>query len=109
TSGITLVSADGGTVAQFSSASSYAGFASVDFGTGAAKNVDVRASAAGYGVNVLIRLDSPTGQTVATVYPAGGGAWGTASNSMYPVPTGIHKVYVTTSAAGTKINWIKFR
>jgi oligosaccharide reducing-end xylanase len=106
-SGTTTEAGDGGTVVNFSGGSSWIVFNNVDFGAGGAGSVQFRAYDPGFGVNVQVRLDSPTGSVLCTVYPSGGGVWNTASNTCWPKPTGIHTLYITVSSAA-KLNWIKF-
>ncbi len=106
--GITKLTADSGTVVNFSNTSDWIGFTNVDFGTSGASNISIRATDAGYGANIQIRLDSPTGVQIATVYPNGGGVYQVKSNSVYPKPTGVRTVYIKVTSNNVKINWIKF-
>ncbi|MCE3254382.1 MAG: endo,4-beta-xylanase precursor [Cellvibrio sp.] len=107
-SGITKLTADGGTVINFSTASDWIGIANVDFGSAGPGNIAIRATDPGYGANIQVRLDSPTGVQIATVYPNGGGVYQVKSNSIYPTPAGVHTVYLKVTSNNVKINWIKF-
>ncbi len=106
--GITKVAGDGGTVVNFANSTDWVSIPNVNFGTTGASNVNVRSTYSGYGASIQIRLDSQTGQQIATVYPNGGGVYTTAANSVYPKPTGVHTIYVKVSNSGVKINWLKF-
>ncbi len=107
-SGTTKLSGDGGTVVKFNSTSSWIAF-TVNFGSSAPSSVTFRAKDVGYGANIIIKLDSPNGQEIGRVYPSGGGVWNTASNSLYPRPTGIKTIYIMTSSPNLEINWFKFQ
>lgn len=103
-SGTSNVSADGGTVVQYSSSSSYTAY-SVNFGTTGPATVQVRGYYSGSGMTISFYLDSANGTNFATVYQSGSGAWFTNSNSCYPVPTGTHTVYVKVNSSNAQVNW----
>ena len=107
-SGATTQAGDGGTVVNLSTSSSYIAFANMDFGAGGAGSVQIRNWEAGAGVNLQIRLDSPTGSILCTVYGSGNGNWATNSNTCYPKPAGVHTLYITSSSSNTQFNWFKF-
>jgi Carbohydrate binding module (family 6) len=100
---------DGGSVANLISASSYIVLNAVNFGSSGAASVEFRTNTPGFGTNLQIRIGSQTATVFCTVYPAGGGAWETKSNSCFlpTKPTGLQNVYVTVSGAA-KINWLRF-
>ena len=107
-SGVTTQAGDGGTVVNLSTSSSYIAFANTDFGAGGANSVQIRNWEAGAGVNLQIRLDSPTGTILCTVYGTGNSTWATNSNTCYPKPTGIHTLYITSTGSNTQFNWFQF-
>lgn len=107
-SGITKVSGDGGTVVNFANSTDWVSISNVNFGAAGASNVNIRSTYSGYGANIQVRLGSPTGQQIATVYPNGGGVYSIAANSLWPKPTGVHTIYIKVSSPGVKINWLKF-
>jgi len=106
--GISKVSGDGSTVVNFANSSDWISFSNIDFGAAGASNLNIRSTYAGYGASIQVRLDSLTGQQIATVYLNGGGVYGVAANQVYPKPTGIHTIYIKVSNNDVKINWLKF-
>lgn len=106
-SGTVVESADGGTVVNLTSATSYLIFNGLNFGTSGAASVQFRANTTTSGVNLQIRIGSLTASPVCTVYPDSTGAWHLKSNTCYPKITGTQNVYVTTTGP-VKINWFKF-
>jgi oligosaccharide reducing-end xylanase len=108
-SGATLEAGDGGTVASLASSSSYIVLNGVDFGASGAASVEFRVSTPGFGTNLQIRVGNQTATVFCTVYPAGGGAWETKSNTCFAPnkPTGLQNVYLTVTGAA-KINWLRF-
>jgi oligosaccharide reducing-end xylanase len=105
---VTKPAGDGGVVVNFGTTSDWIKFNNIDFGTAGAGNVNIRSTDVGYGANIEIYIDSPTGTKVATVYPNGGSVYTTAANQVYPKPTGVHNVYIKVTSANVKINWLKF-
>ncbi|GLW57090.1 glycosyl hydrolase family 8 [Kitasatospora phosalacinea] len=97
TTATATATADGGTVVQLTGSRSSLAFTNVDFGTTGAASVAFRVSTTAPGVNVQIRLGSPTASPVCTVYPDGNGTWHTKSNTCYPKPTGVQTLYITTT------------
>jgi len=106
--GITKVAGDGGTIVNFANSTDWISIPNVNFGTTGANNLSIRATYAGYGASVQIRLGSPTGQQIATAYLNGGGVYSVAANQVYPKPTGVQTIYIKVSNANVKINWLKF-
>lgn len=107
-SGVSNIAGDGGTVVKFNSTSSYIAFTNVNFGANGAGSITFRAKDAGYGANIQVRVGSPTGSVLCTVYPSGGGVWATSSNTCYPKPTGTQTLYITVTSANVEINWFQF-
>ncbi len=107
-SGTSILSGDGGTVVRFNSTTSWVSF-NFDFGSSGPNSVTFRAKDPNYGANIILRLDSPNGQEIGRVYPSGGGVWNTASNGLYPRPTGVRTIYIMTSSPNVEINWLKFQ
>ncbi len=107
-SGVTIQAGDGGTVVNLSTSGSYIAFANMDFGAGGANSVQIRNWEAGAGVNLQIRLDSPAGTILCTVYGTGNSTWATNSNTCYPKPTGVHTLYITSTGSNTQFNWFQF-
>jgi oligosaccharide reducing-end xylanase len=108
-SGTSNEAGDGGTVVNFTNASSYIILNNVNFGTSGAGSVQFRANTLTSGENLQIRIGSQTASPFCTVYPDSNGLWHTKSNTCYlpTKPTGLQNVYVTVTGA-TKINWLKF-
>jgi endo-1,4-beta-D-glucanase Y len=107
-SGVTIQAGDGGTVVNLSTSSSYVAFANVDFGAGGANSQQIRNWETSAGVNIQIRLDSPTGSVLCTVFGTGNSTWATNSNTCFPKPTGVHTLYITSTSSNTQFNWFKF-
>ena len=81
----------------------YAGYKRVDFGTRTAQTVHAvvsKARAASIEARLEVRLDSPTGQLIATLDVPATGTWNDVEATVAPV-TGIHDVYIlpTTKTA----------
>jgi endo-1,4-beta-xylanase len=106
-SGVTTETGDGGTVVSLSSASSYIEFNGVQFGSPGASSVSIRADTPTYGLNLQVRLGSPTASPDCIVYPSGNNTWTLSSNSCYPDPSGTQNVYITTTGA-VQINYLVF-
>jgi oligosaccharide reducing-end xylanase len=107
--GATIEAGDSGSVANLASSSSYIVLNGVNFGSSGAASVEFRINTPGFGTNLQVRIGSQTATVFCTVYPAGGGAWETKSNSCFlpTKPTGLQSVYVTVTGAA-KINWLRF-
>ncbi|MCX7820441.1 MAG: glycosyl hydrolase family 8 [Brevinematales bacterium] len=106
--GVSVISGDGGTVVRFNSTTSWVAF-NCDFGSSEPSGATFRAKDPAYGANIIIRMDSPNGQEIGRVYPSGGGVWNTASNGLYPRPTGKRTIYIMVSSPNVEINWFKFQ
>lgn len=64
------------------------------------------------GVHFDVRLDSPDGETIATVtHPATGGwqNWTTVGTELEYVPEGIHDLYIVFNSDGQNMNWFQFQ
>ena len=85
----------------------------VDFGSGGADRVNIRAASASGGGTLTLRLGSATGPAIATLpIAATGGAqtWTTLSADVSGA-TGTHDLYLTVSGNGTSLfnlNWWQF-
>ncbi|MBR7831877.1 glycoside hydrolase family 11 protein [Actinospica durhamensis] len=106
-SGVTTAAGDGGTVVSLSGASSYLAFNGVQFGSSGAADVSFRVANPTAGLNLQVRIGSPTASPACTVYPSGNDTWTLSSNSCYPKPSGTQTVYITSTGA-TEINYLVF-
>ncbi|WP_051731649.1 glycosyl hydrolase family 8 [Kitasatospora phosalacinea] len=95
--GATTRSDDGGTVVQLTGSGSSLALTDIDFGTTGAAGVSFRASTTTPGVNLQVRLGSPTASPACTVYPDSNGTWHTKSNTCYPKPAGVQTIYITAT------------
>ncbi len=106
-SGVTTEAGDGGTVVSLSGASSYIAFNGVQFGSSGAANVSFRVANPTAGLNLQVRIGSPSASPACTVYPSGNDTWTLSSNSCYPKPSGTQTVYITSTGAA-EINYLVF-
>jgi len=106
-SGVTTEAGDGGTVVSLSGPSSYIAFNGVQFGSPGAASVSFRDDNPTAGLNLQVRLGSPSASPACTVYPNGNGTWTLSSNSCYPMPSGTQTVYITSTGA-VQINYLVF-
>lgn len=108
-SNISVLNGDGGELVNFEGGdTSWISF-ELDFGSVEPQSVDVRAMDPNWGGNIIVRIDSPTGQEICRIYPSGGGNWSLCSNSTWPRPTGKKTVYILTNNSGMQINTIEFK
>ena len=106
-SGVTTAAGDGGTVVSLSGASSYIAFNGVQFGSSGASSVSFRVANPTAGLNLQVRIGSPSASPACTVYPSGNDTWTLSSNSCYPKPSGTQTVYITSTGAA-EINYMVF-
>ncbi len=106
-SGVTTEAGDGGTVVGLSGPSSYVAFNGVQFGSPGATGVSFRVANPTPGLNLQVRIGSPTASPACTVYPSGNDTWTLSSNTCYPKPSGTQTVYVTASGP-VELNYLEF-
>jgi len=105
--GITLVSDNNGTVVEFSGTQSWIAL-DVDFSS-EPQGIELTAMTLSWGEKLSFYVDSPDGQNFSTVYLNGGGIWALNNNTCWPRPTGVHRIYIVASQAGTRLDNLKFR
>jgi len=95
----------------------YVAYADVDFGATPPASLSARVASASTATGFLdFRLDSPTGQVVASVGTSGTGGWQTWASRTATVTaaaTGVHRLYVVARAGSgsgdlTNLNWFRF-
>jgi len=95
----------------------YTAYADVDFGATPPTSLSARVASAATATGFLdFRLDSPTGQVVASVPTSGTGGWQTWTSRTATVSaaaTGVHRLYVVVRAGSgsgdlTNLNWFRF-
>jgi endo-1,4-beta-xylanase len=106
-SGATTQAGDGGTVVSLSGPSSYIAFNGAQFGSPGAASVSFRAANPTAGLNLQVRIGSPSASPACTVYPSGNGTWSLSSNTCYPKPSGTQTIYITATGA-VQINYLVF-
>jgi endo-1,4-beta-xylanase len=106
-SGATTEAGDGGTVVSLSGPSSYIAFNGVQFGSPGAGSVSFRVENPTPGLNLHVRIGSPSASPACIVYPAGNNTWNLNSNTCYPKPSGTQTVYITSTGA-VKIHYLVF-
>jgi endo-1,4-beta-xylanase len=106
-SGVTTQAGDGGTVVDLSDPNSYIAFNGVQFGSPGAAGVSFRVANPTPGLNLQVRIGSPSASPACTLYPNGNDTWTLSSNTCYPKPSGTQTVYITATGA-VELNYLEF-
>jgi hypothetical protein len=93
----------------FNAAKSWVRFNEVDFGRGAQKSIEVRATASGAST-LEVRLDKVDGPVLGRIEVGKGTDWKTASVAAKKIPGGVHDLFVTqVGGEAVEVDWVSFR